>query len=298
MKKRKSALKYFIRLIKLEELVRRREEFHKEYAGKARANSDVKYDEDNETVEYEHMTHDFQFIQVVENFGQIICLEVAQKVKKSQAVIYDGLTSGSLVEQQSLYYQVMRDVEELVDIVAGQQVYTKYPCVSTALADIKKFAASHSPQQAETGLVDVLSPSDEHVVGCHYKYIEEGSRTEDKDLTRYYLGELFYRLRDELELISPDTSVEEFRAIFSGKVVQKPIVWIGTNKQLRHFFKSIERKLLPLKNRKTGKWGTVAACFTHRNGESFTADQLQNTRATENGVLRIDEIRELGNILR
>jgi hypothetical protein len=165
MKKRKSALKYFIRLIKLGELARRREGFHKEYAGKARADSNVQYDENKEVVEYEHMNHDFQFVRVVENFGQIICSEVAQKLKKCQVVIYDGLTSDSLVERQAFAQQVTRDVDGLIGIVAGQHVYTKYPCVSTALAEIKEFIVAHSPKQFND-LVEVPDSVGASVASC------------------------------------------------------------------------------------------------------------------------------------
>ncbi|WBO83313.1 hypothetical protein [Hymenobacter yonginensis] len=297
MKKRKSALKYFIRLIKLGELVRRREGFHKEYAGKASVNSDVKYYEDTETVEYEYMNHDFQFIQVVENFGQIIYSEVAQKLKKCQVVIYDGLTSDSLVERQAFARQVTKDVDSLIGIVAGQHIYTKYPCVSTALAEIKKFVTAHSPLQPND-LVDVPDLVDSTIVSCHYKYVGVGTNKEDKALTRHYLTELFHKLRDELRLIALDTSVEDFREIFSGKAVLKPVTWIGTNKQLRHVFMSIEPKLMPLANDRVGKWETVAACFVHRNGDSFTAKQLQSTGLTRKNAAKMSENEDLGSVLR
>jgi hypothetical protein len=302
MKKHKSALKYFVHLIKLGDLLDRRRAFHWQYGGKTRADKYVKYDEEAEYAEFEEMTIDFALIRRVVDFGQSVRAEVPMELKKAKTIIYDRLTSGLLVEQDAFYGQVIRDVEELIGIVNEHTVYARYPCVAEALGSLRDFVTTHQPLTAgqsrdiRTAVIGLVT---EPMTGFHYRYYEEGGFNEDKALTRSLLGKLFVELRDNLELIAPDTAIEDFRAIFSGKAVTKPVRWMGVNNQLYHFIRAMSPKLLaPGQKRLEKKWATTAACFVNREGEPLTEKQLQNPGISSENVYKRREIGELAKILR
>jgi hypothetical protein len=303
MKRYKSALKYFVHLIKLGDLLDRRRVFHWQYGGKARTNEliIIKYDSEAEYVEFEE-TIDFVFMKRVVDFGQSVRSEIPIELKRAKTIIYDRLTSGPLVEQNAFYGQVMRDVEELVRIVSEDTVYAKYPYIAEALSSIQDFVAVHRPLPAgqiravEAAVTERVM---EQVTGFHYRYYEEGSRDEDKALTRKFLGDLFVGLRDNLKLIAPDTTLEDFRAIFSGKVVTKRVRWMGVNNQLYCFIQAISPKLCaPWQRKLEKKWATTAVCFVNREGEVFTEKQLQNPGISTEKVCNVREIEELAKILR
>jgi hypothetical protein len=298
----KSALKYFVRLIKLQDLVERRNAFHLKYSILARIDREVSYDAESEYVEIVRETDDFRFISTGVDFRKTIRKEVASALKSAKFSIYKRLTSGLFAEQRSFYQQVMRDVEELIGIVDEQLVYTKYTHIADALCNIRDFVTAHKPlplgkpgatRVAVTGLLM------EQVTGFHYRCYEEGSFNEDKAFTRSILGKLFVELRDNLKLIASDTTLEEFRAIFSGKAVTKRIKWMGFNNQLYRFIQAISPKLrAPGQRKLEKKWATTAVCFVNREGEAFTEKQLKNPGITTEKVCSGREIGELAKILR
>jgi hypothetical protein len=272
------------------------------YARQIHGDRGARYDKEAETAKYEKMTIDFKFIDVVVDFGQSIRNAVALESKKAKLIIYDRLTSGMLPEQEVFYNQLLRDVEELVDIVAEQPVYNKYPSVAEALCGIRDFATAHQPSlpgQLGAARINLPEPVMGQVVSFHYRYFEKGASKEDKSLARHLLGNLFHELKDRLELIAPDTSIDDFRAIFSGKAVTKRIKWMGVNNQLYCFIQAISPRLIPHGQKKLEeKWATAAACFVNREGEAFTKRQLENPGVSIDKVHKGREIGELVKILR
>jgi len=298
----KSALKYFVRLIKLGDLIERRNAFHLEYSILARIDSEVAYDAESEYVEIVRETDDFKFISTGVDFRKTIRTEIARALKRAKFVIYKRLTSGPFAEQDAFCQQVMRDVDELTGIVDEQLVYAKYPYIADALRDIRGFVATHQPlplgSPRVTG-VPVTKPVIEQVTSFRYRCYKEGSFNEDKALTRRLLGDLFVELKDNLELIAPDTGIEEFRAIFSGKAITKRVRWMGINSQLYHFIQAISPKLFAGGQKKLqNKWATTAACFVNREGEAFMVKQLQNPGSSKEKVHKGREIEEVAKILR
>jgi hypothetical protein len=298
----KSALKYFVRLIKLEDLVERRDAFHLEYSILACIDREVSYDAESEYVEIIRETDDFKFIGTGIDFRKTIRKEVASALKSAKFSIYKRLTSGLFAEQESFCQQVMRDVEELISIVGEQLVYTNYPHIADALCSIRDFVTTHRPlplREPQATRVAVTGLLTKQATGFHYRCYEEGGFNEDKALTRGILGKMFVELRDNLKLIAPDTTIEDFRAIFSGKAVTKRVRWMGVNNQLYCFIQAISPKLrAPGQRKLEKKWATTAACFVNREGETFTERQLQNPGITIGKVCNGREIGELAKILR
>jgi hypothetical protein len=302
MKKPKLVLDYFIRLIESGELESERSFFHGLHSGRFSLEPDQyivrEYDADKEVAVYEEMSAGYSYGKFRVDFSQKLNDEVVNNALKVKAVVFKKLSSGTHFDRELFFRQVITDIERLISRVAKEEVFVRYPFVATTLIDIKEFVVAYKPQQSEKGEDGELTAGVEGI-GFHYRYLEEGTFEEDKAQTRIRLGELFYALRDQLKLIAPDTSIDDFRALFSGRAIKKPVMWIGANNQLRHFIKSIERKLIPLGHKKIPhKWETAAACFINRRGESFTASQLQITGSKVKDVPRIDQIEELSSILR
>jgi hypothetical protein len=309
MKKPKLALKYFIRLIEHGELVNRREAFHWLYGGaKAEPKNTFReelrlvvhnYNADSERAVFEYKGLGCPEGEYTADFGQDICQEVAEKTLKVKALVLEKMDSSVHTEQDVFYRHVMTDLERLTSVVVKEKVFARYPCIAAALLEIKEFVLACAPQQTEKGSADKSIPAETQATGFHYRCFKEGSLQEDKSLTRSHLGNLFYGLRDTLELIAPATSLADFRAIFSGKPVKKRVVWTGNLNQLWYLVNSIGNKLTPPGHKKiTGKWVTAAACFTRGDGRDIAPRQLQFPGVTETEVHRWREIRDVATLLK
>ncbi|MBT9391790.1 hypothetical protein KLP40_01335 [Hymenobacter sp. NST-14] len=302
-KKPKSALKYFARLIELGGLSERHTTFHEEYVRMAEVDPRTQYDPDKGTVTYEvehFMTFGAPAKIESRDLGREVCAEVQRKTVKSKERIYERLTAGLKSEREWSYKQMMRDLEKWKTIVAREPLYAKYPCVAAALLELSEYALSYNPLQPETDATPVSASKIGHVVGFHYVCRESGLKADRVvPLTKHCLGNLFSELRDKLQLIAPETSLDDFRTLFSGKVVLLPVRWIGTNNQLHHFIKSIESKLVsPGTKRLARKWEITAGCFVSRKGEPFTSNSLMCTGYGNQVVKRQHDIEHAAKLLR
>ncbi|GAB2960616.1 hypothetical protein GCM10027048_30540 [Hymenobacter coalescens] len=309
MKKPKLALEYFIRLIELQGLADSREAFHRRYS--TAFNSKPKhpsvqynlvvreYDAVLERVVYEESIRGSLQGTHVLDFGQQLRAEVIEETLEVKALVLEKLSSSAHLEREVFYRHVMTDIERLAGVVAREEVFARYPYIAAALLDIKEFVLAFAPQPSEKVGDNQLVPIEKPVTGFHYMYFKEGSRQEDKSLTRSYLGELFYGLRETLGLIAPTTSLADFRAIFSGKVIKKPIMWMGNLNQLAYLIKCVEPKLVPpARKRLPAKWVKAAACFTREDGANIDPMQLQQSGVKGTDVLRGREIQEVAALLK
>lgn len=308
MKKPKLALEYFIRLIEHQGLVGSREAFHRRYS--AEFNSKSKYPSHYELIvrEYdaflervvceEYIRGYIQGTHVID-FGQDLRDAVLAETLDVKAFVLEKLGTSAPFERDMFYRHVMTDIERLTGVVTKEEVFAQYPCIAAALQEIKEFTLVYAPQPSEKGGDNQLAPVETSVTGFYYTYCKEGSRQEDKSLTRSYLGDLFYGLRETLALIAPTTSLADFRAIFSGKVVKKPIVWLGSLNQLAYLIKCVEPKLVPhARKRLPEKWVKAAACFTRGDGANIDPMQLQQSGVKGTNVLRGHEIQEVASLLK
>ncbi|MBX0291016.1 hypothetical protein K3G63_11230 [Hymenobacter sp. HSC-4F20] len=309
MNKRTLALEYFIRLIEHHELVNRREAFHRTYSKPNIPPKNPfsqehrlvvhKYDAEREIAVYEHKGFGSPEGRYESEFGREICDEVADELLAVKALVLEQLSSSEQLKRDVFYSHVMTDIERLTSVLAEEEVFARYSCIAAALLEIKDLVLRCAPQQTEKGSDDKPIPAETQATGFHYRCFKEGSLQEDKSLTRSHLGNLFYGLRDTLELIEPTTPLADFRAIFSGKPVKKRVVWMGSINQLWHFVNSIEPKLTPPGHKKlTGKWVKAAACFTKSDGEDIAPQQLQYPGVKATGVHMGREIQEVATLLK
>lgn len=80
----------------------------------------------------------------------------------------------------------------------------------------------------------------------------------------------FYNYCIQNKLISADTTLNAFKAVFSGRTVHAKIVWIGPKHLLALSIKHwIDRKILTTVPKGTGHWVVASHCFVDVDGNSF-----------------------------
>ena len=89
---------------------------------------------------------------------------------------------------------------------------------------------------------------------------------------------LFSELK-QLNAIPKEEPITEFKHLFSGVKVEKPITWIGNKSDLSYLFKQLvnEHKVLKIPKGKT-IWDVVDACFVDKNDKPFGVNVLRKQK--------------------
>lgn len=89
---------------------------------------------------------------------------------------------------------------------------------------------------------------------------------------------LFSELKQH-NAIPKEEPITEFKHLFSGVKVEKPITWIGNKSDLSYLFKQLvnEHKVLEIPKGKT-IWDVVDACFVDKNDKPFGIDVLRKQK--------------------
>lgn len=89
---------------------------------------------------------------------------------------------------------------------------------------------------------------------------------------------LFSELKQH-NAIPKEEPITEFKHLFSGVKVEKPITWIGNKSDLSYLFKQLvnEHKVLKIPKGKT-IWDVVDACFVDKNDKPFGVNVLRKQK--------------------
>ena len=103
----------------------------------------------------------------------------------------------------------------------------------------------------------------------------------------------FYNALKDAQLIESTTTLAAFRSAFTGRRVNRKIIWIGTVGQLQYVVKqlhNVKEKVEPL-----GKklWETTCHCFERPGGIQFSPGQLRQAKAP---AIRTEVDRILNNL--
>lgn len=92
------------------------------------------------------------------------------------------------------------------------------------------------------------------------------------------INTLFSELKQH-NTIPKEEPITEFKHLFSGVKVEKPITWIGKKSDLSYLFKQLvnEYKVLEIPKGKT-IWDVVDACFVDKNGKPFGVNVLRKQK--------------------
>ena len=78
--------------------------------------------------------------------------------------------------------------------------------------------------------------------------------------------------------IDDSTDLKDFRKIFSGEEIEKPIVWTGKISELSYFVKQLHNELKLVEDLKQQQWAVTINCFIQENGEQFNRTKLRTQK--------------------
>jgi hypothetical protein len=118
--------------------------------------------------------------------------------------------------------------------------------------------------------------------------LKEGKTREKVNSFRYKkfdssysnLSDLMRSLREK-GLISNDTKLKDFRKIFSGNSIGKPIIWTGNVTELSYFIRQLHTYLNLVEDLKHKIWDVTMNCFVDENSQQFKRSSLKGASKPE-----------------
>ncbi len=97
----------------------------------------------------------------------------------------------------------------------------------------------------------------------------------------------------ENKLIDKETESENFLQIFSGQVVEAPIVWKGNRSELWYFIMLFYDTFKLVKDLKQNQWLVATKCFVPDDGTIYSRWRIRGHKRPKLTGNKIDEIMEL-----
>lgn len=80
-------------------------------------------------------------------------------------------------------------------------------------------------------------------------------------------------------LIHKDTSLANFRSVFSEREMEQKIIWTGNISELAHFIKTLHNTAKKVHDTKQKQWEITINCFELADGTELTKDKLRTQKA-------------------
>lgn len=90
--------------------------------------------------------------------------------------------------------------------------------------------------------------------------------------------------------ISKDTTVSNFKRVFSNTEIKTPVIWTGNISELFYFIKLIHKIHKVVKDLKQKQWEVTCICFVDADGNSFERSKFRSMKRAE---LTADLLEEL-----
>lgn len=78
--------------------------------------------------------------------------------------------------------------------------------------------------------------------------------------------------------ISQDTTVPNFKQVFSNAEIKKPVAWTGNISELFYFIKLIHHDLQLVENLKQKQWEVTCQCFVDADGKPFERTKFRSQK--------------------
>lgn len=85
------------------------------------------------------------------------------------------------------------------------------------------------------------------------------------------------------EFIHQDTKATDFKKIFSGDHIEKPVVWIGNRSEFAYFIKLIHNTHKLVEDLRQDQWKIAIQCFIKENGNLFEIKDRKLQRPNSTG---------------
>jgi len=103
-------------------------------------------------------------------------------------------------------------------------------------------------------------------------------------------------LHDNLKknnFIANDTTLVNFKKVFSGKEITTPIIWTGNQSELYYFIQLIYTKYKLVEDIKQKQWKVARKCFVLPDGSSFDNDKLRRSKIPQSTKRLVEHAVEL-----
>lgn len=91
------------------------------------------------------------------------------------------------------------------------------------------------------------------------------------------------------KLISQDTTVPNFKRVFTNSEIKTPIVWTGTISELFYFIKLIHNDLELVENLKQKQWEVTCQCFVDAEGNPFDRSKFRSQKKPKLTAAKIEK---------
>lgn len=95
------------------------------------------------------------------------------------------------------------------------------------------------------------------------------------------------------KLIADDTTLPNFKKVFSGKEITTPIRWIGNRSELFYFIKLIYSDFELVERVGQRNWEITCHCFVQENGDVFDRTKFKDTKPPKLTKIKIERAVEL-----
>lgn len=90
-------------------------------------------------------------------------------------------------------------------------------------------------------------------------------------------------------LISQDTTVPNFKRVFTNSEIKTPVVWTGTISELFYFIKLIHNDLQLVENLKQKQWEVTCQCFVDADGNPFDRSKFRSQKKPKLTAAKIEK---------
>lgn len=90
-------------------------------------------------------------------------------------------------------------------------------------------------------------------------------------------------------LISQDTTVPNFKRVFTNSQIKTPVVWTGTISELFYFIKLIHNDLQLVENLKQKQWEVTCQCFVDAEGNPFDRSKFRSQKKPKLTAAKIEK---------
>ncbi|TXD56915.1 hypothetical protein ES044_16105 [Polaribacter sp. IC066] len=192
----------------------------------------------------------------VKRLNELISFSKAKKV----ILAYDDL-------KRNIYYNANK---YLIYVNSRPRMYSNYFVASFFIGYIKEL-------EDELGGIE----SDEIIVQLDSNLSK--TRTKPKHQSFTYINNItgqsnLTSLKDSLirkKLIASDTDLKDFRKVFGGEAIEKPIVWTGNISELSYFIKQLHNVLKYVVDLKQQQWVVTINCFIQEDGKLYNRTKLR-----------------------
>ena len=164
--------------------------------------------------------------------------------------------------------EALSEGELLHQLAPGFELETHTP--ATFSFTIRNFLdAKNAPPLSE--VISTLEiPAPKKTVFCSFTYIHLSTQPQ-------YINDLFDSLKSH-NFIPKNAPLTDFKKIFSGEPIIKPVIWTGNISELNYFIKLIHHTNKSVVNLKQRQWEVACKCFIKPDGSFFDRARLKDQK--------------------